>query len=189
MCDRNGIVLVHRSISDIVDKIRGTRTNPRNPRGVEAVRALQGLIIATGLLYGIAASYSDGSTIVRSVGTEKELLTLTGHESAVYALAWSPDGKRLATGSLDHTARVWDAASGAELLSMPNQSDNVLGVAWSPDSKRLAIASGDHAVRVYAMDIHDLMLARRRVTRELRQEECHTYLHMAKCPPTPSTLD
>jgi len=39
-----------------------------------------------------------------------------GHDKDVFRVAWSPDGRRLATGSLDGTARVWNAASGKELL-------------------------------------------------------------------------
>ena len=48
----------------------------------------------------------------------QELLTLKGHAELVYSVAWSPDGKRLATASDDGTSKVWDAASGQELLTL-----------------------------------------------------------------------
>jgi WD40 repeat protein len=44
--------------------------------------------------------------------------TLKGHASNVESVAWSPDGKRLATASTDNTAKVWDAATGKELLTL-----------------------------------------------------------------------
>ena len=42
----------------------------------------------------------------------QELLTLRAIPAQVASVAWSPDGKRLATGSGDHTVKMWDAASG-----------------------------------------------------------------------------
>ena len=62
-------------------------------------------------------------------------------------MAWSPDGKRLATASWDKTAKVWDAASGQELLTLKGHTGMVISVAWSPDGKRLATASDDKTAR------------------------------------------
>jgi WD40 repeat protein len=62
----------------------------------------------------------------------KELLTLRGHSNAVSGVAFSPDGKRLATGSADQTAKVWDAESGKELLTLRGHSNAFVGVAFSP---------------------------------------------------------
>lgn len=76
-------------------------------------------------------------------------LTLTGHSDVVRSVAWSPDGKRLATGSVDGTARVWDAATGKELLILSGHRDSVFGVAWSPDGTRLATASPDGTAKVW----------------------------------------
>jgi WD40 repeat protein len=101
-------------------------------------------------------------------------------------VAWSRDGKRLATGSWDETAKTWDAASGKELLTLHGHDSSVTSVAWSPDGKRLATASVDGTVQVYAMDIHDLLeLARSRVTRDLTPDECKRYFQSEKCPPLP----
>jgi WD40 repeat protein len=101
-------------------------------------------------------------------------------------VAWSPDGKRLATGSNDGTAKVWDAATGQELLTLRGNTGFVYSVAWSPDGKRLAAASDDKTVQVYALEPHLLLgLAHTRVTRDLPPFECHRYFQSEKCPPLP----
>jgi WD40 repeat protein len=75
--------------------------------------------------------------------------TLKGHTKEVFSVAWSPDGKRLATASSDGTAKVWDAVGGRELLTLKGHTDSVFSVAWSPDGKRLATASFDRTVKVW----------------------------------------
>jgi WD40 repeat protein len=67
----------------------------------------------------------------------------------VYRVAFSPDGTRLATASLDRTAKVWDAASGEELLRLYGHTNRVLGIAFSPDGTRLATASMDRTAKVW----------------------------------------
>ncbi|MGD0693815.1 MAG: hypothetical protein ABSB82_03085 [Terriglobia bacterium] len=52
--------------------------------------------------------------------------TLGGHSEPVTSVAWSPDGKRLATGSEDHTAKVWGAESGKELLTLRGHSSRAV---------------------------------------------------------------
>ena len=63
-------------------------------------------------------------------------------------VAFSPDGRRLATASRDTTARVWELPGGRELLRVAHEG-SVWGVAFSPDGRRLATASGDKTARVY----------------------------------------
>jgi len=80
-----------------------------------------------------------GPAKVWDAETGKELATLGSHSPFI---AWSADGKRLATGG---PVKVWDVETGKELLSLDGLQ--VGGIAWSPDGKRLAMENGDYPLR------------------------------------------
>jgi FOG: WD40 repeat len=72
---------------------------------------------------------------------------LNGHTGFVLGLAFTPDGKHLASASADHTARLWDLADGSSRLVIEEQGDWVAAVACSPDGKSVAV--GGHNGRVF----------------------------------------
>jgi WD40 repeat protein len=132
----------------------------------------------------VAIAADDNTVWILDAASRSQLgRPLEGHTNAIAAVAFSPDGKRLATASFDKTAKVWDVSSGEEWLTLTGHTDALRGVSFSPDGKRLATASGDGTVRVYVLDVEELeALARGRVTRSLKPEECTKYLHVAQCP-------
>ena len=79
-------------------------------------------------------------------------LTLEGHEDAVAATAFAPDGKTLASVSYDDSLRTWNLADGQELLDMEGHTGGAVSLAYSPDGALLA--SGDSAGVVRLWDAH-----------------------------------
>src|SRR5437016_1951960 len=69
--------------------------------------------------------------------------TLKGHTGLVYSVAFSPDGKTLASGSFDCMIKLWDVATGMEQATLKGHTNQVHSVAFSPDGKTLASGGGD----------------------------------------------
>ncbi|EFH82766.1 serine/threonine-protein kinase [Ktedonobacter racemifer] len=80
-----------------------------------------------------------------------QLFTYQGHTDIVYAVAWSPDGKWIASGSADKTVQVWNTSDGSLAFTYQGHSNAVDAVAWSPDKKRIASGSADKTVQVWQM--------------------------------------
>jgi WD40 repeat protein len=69
--------------------------------------------------------------------------SLSQRSSVEAAMAWSADGRWLATASGDRTTRIWDADNGTQLTVLRGHDDWIPAVAWLPDWWRLATASRD----------------------------------------------
>ncbi|RDW63404.1 vegetative incompatibility WD repeat protein [Coleophoma cylindrospora] len=77
------------------------------------------------------------------------LQTLEGHTSGVMAVAFSPNGKLVASGSNDHTIRLWDSATGTLQRVLEGHTSVVGAVAFSPDGTLVASGSYDRTVRLW----------------------------------------
>src|SRR5437899_2278086 len=79
-----------------------------------------------------------GAVTSRSAPEPKVTDTLKGHTAQVTSVAYSPDGKTLASGSLDHTLRLWELASGKNTATLRGHEAGLGCIAYSPDGKTLA---------------------------------------------------
>ena len=104
----------------------------------------------------LAAGSRDGSIrIVEGLPQAPRVRFFQGHErrgrdligrDGVRALAWSPNGDRLASAGWDALAKVWDPTRGTELARMEGHTGWVLGVCWNPDGSQIASAGSDRLV-------------------------------------------
>jgi WD40 repeat protein len=81
--------------------------------------------------------------------TGKTIATLEGHTRPVRAVAFSPDGARVLTGSDDNTARLWDASTGKTVAALDGHTDAVWAVAFSPDGAHVLTGSFDKTARLW----------------------------------------
>ena len=72
-----------------------------------------------------------------------------GHRDALYGVAFSPDGQRLATAGYDRLIQLWDVETGKVLNMLKGHNGAVFGIAFSPDGKVLASAGGDSSVKLW----------------------------------------
>ena len=84
------------------------------------------------------------------VATFREPALLTGHTEVVWSLAFSPDGKTLAsgTGNADGTIQLWDTSTGQLKQTIARHPDNVNTLCFSPDGQILVSGSSDNKIRL-----------------------------------------
>jgi WD40 repeat protein len=91
---------------------------------------------------------------LRTVLTLKPRFKLICHRHHIENLAWSPDGRNLATGSWDASVIIWDVPTGTRAASLREGTDEVIdNVAWSPDGKNLATTFGSFQQSTMLWDV------------------------------------
>jgi WD40 repeat protein len=84
--------------------------------------------------------------------TGERIRTLTGHVGGVNAIAFSPDGLRLASVGDDRTVRVWELAGGTQLHSFEGHSDRVVSVAFAPDGNQVVSGGQDARAILWGLE-------------------------------------
>ncbi len=118
----------------------------RIPAGRDRVTALR--FSAKDGTLAIAASTAGEAHEVRLVRDGKATLA-TRHDDVIQAMAFSPDGRVLATAGYDRLLKLWDVEAGKEVRVLRDHSDSVYGLGFSPDGRLLASGGADRAVKVW----------------------------------------
>jgi WD40 repeat protein len=81
--------------------------------------------------------------------TRKLIATLEGHGEWVSQVAFSPDGKTLASASFDHQVKLWDVETKKNTMTLSGHEGFVASVAFSPDGQRLASGGWDYQIKLW----------------------------------------
>ncbi len=106
----------------------------------------------------LVSGFQDGTVRLWDVAAQAEVGTLEGHTDRVTSVAFSPDGRLLASGAgwNDRTVRLWDAATQTETATLRGHTGEVRSVSFSaPDGATLASGSSDGTVRLWDVAAHE----------------------------------
>jgi len=90
-----------------------------------------------------------GQIEIWDIASGQRLATLTGHGARVEALQFTPDGTRVASGSLDQTVRIWDADTYDSLLTLRDHEEPITSLVFSPDGTDLYSSASGGTVRIW----------------------------------------
>jgi WD40 repeat protein len=98
----------------------------------------------------LAAVTENGRLLLLDRGSGRVRRSIDAHKTWIQDVEYSPDGKRILTvGRQDHTARIWNVATGALELTLGGRKDNLLEGSFSPDGRFVAAAGVDHVATIW----------------------------------------
>ncbi|MEG3987075.1 AAA-like domain-containing protein, partial [Microcoleus sp. S28C3] len=92
------------------------------------------------------------AALQQAVSAVKERNYLEGHSNSVRSVAFSPDGKTLASASSDHTIKLWNLQTQKPIATLTGHSNSVYSVVFSPDGKTLASGSDDNTIKLWNLE-------------------------------------
>lgn len=113
-------------------------------------------VIGGGVTWLVTSNNTTGqtgqtTTTATTTPPGKALYVYRGHTGAVRDIAWSIDGKRIATAGSDHTVQIWDALTGEHAFLSHSHTAVVRSLSFSPDKLYLATASDDKTVEIFTL--------------------------------------
>lgn len=136
------MVLYDATTMEMVRTLRGSHQNPINSLDFSPAPMGQAMLL-------ISSAINEPWVQVWNVQNGQPVRKLGGHTGWIRSLAFSPDGKLIATGSTDLTINLWNAHDGTLLRTLKGHTDMVSHVTFSPDSSRLASTARDGSVRLW----------------------------------------
>ena len=102
----------------------------------------------------LAIAHTDRRVQVWDVNSGRELATFNGHSSQPNALAFSPDGVWVASGTgmipgIKGDLKLWNASTGQDKVALQGHADGITSLSFSPDGTRLASGSNDETIRIW----------------------------------------
>jgi WD40 repeat protein len=108
-------------------------------------------------LLAIQDFFDDETVKIVDVGTKQPVMRLEAHPGKIKALAFSPDGRILASGGEDRIVRLWDAQTGSLVHALAGHAKRVGVVAFTPDGKLLVSASDDQTMKIWNVATRSLV--------------------------------
>lgn len=97
-------------------------------------------------------NFADNFLRMIDANSGKQIKEIRGHRSKIASVAFSPNGKMIATASLDRDIKIWDATTYRELKTITGHSDFVYSIAFSGDGKRILTGSFDRTARIWDVE-------------------------------------
>ncbi len=148
-------VSLYSSVQSVDTSVRDAKVNDKVSRrkvvvGLLGLLAVGGSALEIARVQGMFTSSPIAAPTATALRRGTTIFTYRGHSARVSAIAWSPDGKRLASASDDKVVQISDGRNGNTLLTYDGHSGELYTVAWSPDGQYIASAGADKTVQVWS---------------------------------------